>query len=213
MSNHVLYNGIEQLRLSIPTLIQEKMLEFLHFLEKWNRHYNLTAITDFNEMVTHHLLDSLSITSFLQGTKIVDAGTGAGFPGVPLALAFPDKQFVLLDSNGKKIRFLIQAKAQLNITNITPIQSRLENFSAPDCFDAIIFRAVGSIPELLEQAEHLCCDKGQMLFMKGHQPQQELAAIPPAWKYVIHTLQVPYLEEERSLVIAERWRKKSVIAN
>ncbi|MCB1827070.1 MAG: 16S rRNA (guanine(527)-N(7))-methyltransferase RsmG [Coxiellaceae bacterium] len=181
---------------------QEKALAFLRLLEKWNHAYNLTAIHDFDAMITHHLLDSLAVAPFVKGDQIIDIGTGAGFPGVPLALCFPDKQFTLLDSNGKKTRFLIQAKTELSISNIEIVQDRAENYQTAACFDAIIFRAVKSIPEMITKTQHLCCKNGQLLAMKAVYPTEELKDVDHPFTVV--PLSVPGLEAERHLIIIER---------
>lgn len=187
--------------LSMPEELQQKALAFLGFLEKWNHAYNLTAIHHFDEMVIHHLLDSFSVAPYLKGERIIDVGTGAGFPGVPLALYYPDKQFTLLDSNGKKARFLTQAKTELGISNIEVVQERTENYHTPHCFDAIIFRAVKSISEMLLKTQHLCCKKGRFLAMKAAYPAEELQNISNP--FTAQALTVPGLEAERHLIIIE----------
>ena len=124
MTIEKLQRGIQTLQLNMPALQQERLLDFLLLLQKWNKSYNLTAITEMDEMITHHALDSLAVVPYLSGDRIIDIGTGAGFPGIPLALYFPDKKFTLLDSNGKKTRFLVQAKAALAIDNIEVVHAR-----------------------------------------------------------------------------------------
>jgi 16S rRNA (guanine527-N7)-methyltransferase len=196
-----LSQGIAELNLEIPSIAQQGMLDFLNFLKKWNAAFNLTAISDLDKMVTHHLLDSLSIAGYIRGSHILDVGTGAGFPGIPLAFCFPEKNFVLLDSNGKKIRFLIQAKAEFNLKNINPVQARVEDYQSDHCFDEIIIRAVGSIQDLIKKSKHLCCKSGQYLFMKGALPEDELTDLEHP--YTIHPLKVPYFHGERHLVVVE----------
>ena len=179
---------------------QERLQAFLLLLQKWNHTYNLTAVKN-EEMMTHHVLDSLAVAPYIKGNCIIDVGTGAGFPGVPLALHCPEKQFVLLDSNGKKTRFLVQAKAELKIDNIEIVQSRVEAYHTDACFDAIIFRAVKPIQEMIEKTQHLCCKNGQFLAMKGHYPTEELKAVTnPA---TVHALTVPGLHAKRHLVIIQ----------
>ena len=192
---------LNALHLSMPEPAQQKVLDFLHFLQKWNRAYNLTAINNFDQMMTHHLLDSLAIAPYLKGQRVLDVGTGAGFPGVPLALYFPEKQFTLLDSNGKKTRFLVQAKAELDITNVEVIQERVENYQTAHCFGAIIFRAVKSIAEMLSKSQHLCCENGQFLAMKATYPANELQDLQNP--FTVQALTVPGLEAERHLIIIE----------
>src|SRR5262249_10179534 len=141
-------SGLEKLNLSLDVDRQQKLLQFLQLLQKWNQHYNLTAITDSQKMVTHHLLDSLSIVHHIAGESILDVGSGAGFPGIPLAVYFPQKQWTLLDSNGKKTRFLIQAVAELQLKNITVVNARMEQWQPAQPFNEIVVRAVGSIKEI-----------------------------------------------------------------
>jgi 16S rRNA (guanine527-N7)-methyltransferase len=143
-------------------------------LLKWNKTYNLTAIADPHEIITHHILDSLAIAPYVSGTHILDIGSGAGFPGVPLALIFPEKKFVLLDSNNKKARFLRHVVLTLALPNVEIAQQRVEKFHFTPCFDTIVIRATGSIKDLTQQSLHLCCNHGLWLFMKGKYPQEEL---------------------------------------
>lgn len=193
--------SLNAMGLSMPEAMQQKAFDFLRLLKKWNKVYNLTAIHDLEKMITHHLLDSLSIAPFLQGNRILDVGTGAGFPGIPLALYYPDKQFTLLDSNGKKTRFLVQATAELNIQNVAVIQERVENYRAIPCFDVIIFRAVRSIPEMIAKVQHLCCEKGRFLAMKATYPAKELKNL--SHPFTVKLLRVPGLNAERHVVIIE----------
>lgn len=192
---------LEAMHLSMPTNMQQKAVDFLMLLKKWNKVYNLTAIHTLQKMVTHHLLDSLSVATFLQGERILDVGTGAGFPGIPLALYYPNKQFILLDSNGKKTRFLIQAISELSIQNVQVVQERIENCRLTPCFDDIIFRAVKPIPEMLSKARHLCCAEGQFLAMKASYPSKELEGL--THPFTVQSLFVPGLGAERHLIIID----------
>jgi 16S rRNA (guanine527-N7)-methyltransferase len=182
----------------LPPAQQQKLLDFLGFLKKWSGHYNLTAITDTQKMITRHLLDSLAIAPYITGNNILDIGSGAGFPGIPLAVYFPQKHVTLLDSNGKKTRFLIQAKAEFQLSNITVINARMETWQASQPFDTIVVRAVGSIPEVMAESRHLLQPGGQWLFMKTDPQNEQLTALqPPA---VIHLLNVPGIPESRCVI-------------
>lgn len=192
---------LKAMGLAMPAAQQEKAIAFLHLLKKWNQAYNLTAIRDFDEMITGHLLDSLSIAPYIHGQHILDVGTGAGFPGVPLAIYYPQKQFTLLDSNGKKTRFLLQAVSELEISNVAVVQSRVENYQTATCFDAIIFRAVKSIPEMISKTQHLCCKSGQFLAMKALYPEEELQNLSNP--FTVQALSVPGLDAERHVIIIE----------
>jgi 16S rRNA (guanine527-N7)-methyltransferase len=182
-----------------------KLLAYLDLLERWNRAYNLTAVRDPAEMVTRHLLDSLAVLPWIPGGRLLDAGTGAGLPGVPLAIARPELEVVLLDSGGKKIRFLENLRRELGLHNVAPVQARLETYapegliSAP--FDAIISRAFASLAAFAAAARHLA-GVARLLAMKGRYPAAELAGLPD-WLRVdsVERLAVPGLQAERHLVI------------
>ncbi len=197
-----LAEGLAALPLALDSGVQRKLIDFLSLLVKWNRAYNLTAVRQPEQMVARHLLDSLVIGPFLQGPRILDVGTGAGLPGIPLALAYPDYQFTLLDSNGKKIRFVTQAVAELGLANVDVIQSRIEAFQPAGRFDTITARAYASIAELVTQTSRLLADKGQFLIMKGVYPVAEVEAMPAGYRLeAVHELEVPKLDAERHLLI------------
>ena len=192
--------GISALGLSMSEDAQQQAMAFLALLDKWSAAYNLTAITDLRKMVSHHLLDSLAVAPWLSGERIIDVGTGAGFPGVPLALFYPQKTFVLLDSNGKKTRFITQVKASLSLKNITVVQSRVETYQTEHAFDAIIFRAVKGIPEMVRKTQHLCRHGGDFLAMTRAAPLQDF----PAFTQEAIVLNVPGVEAERHVVRIRR---------
>lgn len=197
-----LAEGLAALPLELNASVQSRLIDFIHLLVKWNRAYNLTAVRQPEQMVTRHLLDSLVIGPYLQGNRVLDVGTGAGLPGIPLALAYPDLHFTLLDSNGKKIRFVMQAVAELGLTNVDVIQSRVEAFQPADRFETITARAYASIEELVSQTKHLLADGGQYLIMKGVYPVAEVEAMPTGYRIeASHPLKVPKLDAERHLLI------------
>lgn len=175
--------------------------QYIDLLLKWNKAYNLTAITDPDEIASKHIADSLIISPFLNGNKIIDIGTGAGLPGIPLAIVNPDKHFTLLDSNGKKIRFLKHVKQQLGLNNVTPVQARVEQFQPEQCFSSVLSRAFASICDMLRGSEHLACADGRFLAMKGAEPTEELEQLPAGFTLEhIHPLSVTGLRAERCLV-------------
>lgn len=190
-----LRDGLKTLGLDTPA---EPLMHYLYLLEKWNKAYNLTAVRDLDQMVTRHLLDSLAISPWISGPRILDVGTGAGLPGIPLALTHPDCQFVLLDSNGKKIRFLQEVKRVLRIPNLEIEQTRAENYRPEQGFDTVISRAFSDLGQMLSWTGHLIAEKGQWLAMKGRYPETELNTITRP--YQVQTYSVPGLEGERCCV-------------
>lgn len=178
----------------------EKLVAYLQLLHKWNQTYNLTSIDTHAEMVTHHLLDSLSIAPFIQGENILDVGTGAGLPGIPLAIAQPDFKFYLLDSNGKKIRFLAHVLHQIKLDNVELIQARVEEYQTYHCFNSIVARAFSSLADFVEQSKHLLCENGVWLAMKGIMPQDEIDEINKNYLVTTTQLHIEGLDAERHLI-------------
>ena len=182
-----------------------RLLQLLDELERWNRTYNLTAITKREDMVTHHLLDSLAIHADLQGSSIADVGTGAGFPGLPLAVLNPGRRFTLIDSAGKKIRFVNHAAHMLGLTNVEGVHSRVESMHPETPFDTVVTRAFAALPEMLEQVAPLCGPQTRVLAMKGKWPREELAELPPDWRVErSRDLAVPGLGEARCVIVLAR---------
>ncbi len=186
--------------------IQHHLVQFLDLLQRWNKVFNLTAITDPKDMVYLHILDSLAISPHLQGTRILDVGTGAGLPGIPLALIHPEKEFVLLDSNSKKTRFLIQVIAALGLKNVQVVHARCEDFQGQkEGFDSIVSRAFSAIAVMLANTQHLIADGGQFLAMKGTYPEEEIQDIPKDFMVLgVHKLIIQGLTAERHLVCIQR---------
>jgi|TARA_R110001583_G_scaffold39851_6_gene127680 16S rRNA (guanine527-N7)-methyltransferase len=197
--------GIETLGLNVSASQRSLLLSYVALLHKWNKAYNLTAIRDPEQMVTRHILDSLSIAPFMAAKHCLDVGTGAGLPGIPLAILFPEKQFSLLDSNGKKTRFLIEAKLQLKLTNISVHTDRVERFHSEALFDGIVSRAFASLKDMVNGCEALLSPDGKLYAMKGIFPEGELSQLP---KHFIvehsHALSVPGVEEARHLLLIGR---------
>jgi 16S rRNA (guanine527-N7)-methyltransferase len=179
-----------------------RLRQLLEELAHWNRQFNLTGITDLESMVSHHVLDSLAIHRHLHGAAIADVGTGAGFPGLPLALVNPERRFTLIDSNGKKIRFVSHAMRAMGLMNVEPLQTRAETLRPERPFDTVVARAFAPLPELLQTVAPLCGSETRVLAMKGKWPQAELDALPPSWRVAdSHTLIVPGLAEARCLIV------------
>ena len=194
--------GLRELDLNCSALQLEKLLKYLELLQRWNKAFNLTAIRDPLQMVRLHLLDSLAIHPYVQGLKsIIDVGTGPGLPGIPLAILNPEINFTLLDSNGKKTRFLFQAINELKLTNASEINHRVEAYQPNQSFDAVISRAFSSISDMLNQCDHLVSDQGCFLAMKGKKPDSELSQMTKAYKVVeVNEVNVPLIDSERHLI-------------
>lgn len=192
-----------ELKLSEKQL--DQLVQYVLLLDKWNSAYNLTSVRDPAEMLVKHIMDSLVVAQHLHGSNIIDVGTGPGLPGIPLAICCPDKKFTLLDSLGKRIRFLNQVKLQLGLTNVTPVQSRVEAHHSESGYDTVLSRAFASLGDMISWCRHLPATNGQFLAMKGALAQEEIAALPDFVKVVGNIeLQVPALIGQRYLLILEK---------
>lgn len=199
-----LASGLNALNLRLAEPEQKKMLEFLHLLQKWNQHYNLTGIKDLPAMINYHVLDSLTLASFIQGETILDFGTGAGFPGAPLSIYFPQKKWFLLDSNGKKVQFLIYAKTQLHLENVEVIHQRAEKWETQLQFDSILVRAVeSSIQKIIETTQKLLGQGGQWLIMKS-EPCVE--TLDNEFFVQSHPVQIPGIAAKRYIIVVRNAR-------
>ncbi|HVT62383.1 MAG TPA: 16S rRNA (guanine(527)-N(7))-methyltransferase RsmG [Legionellaceae bacterium] len=175
---HRLATGICHLDIIVDVeTVAKQCLEYIILLHKWNHAYNLTAIRTIEEMIDRHILDSLAILPRMEGSRVLDVGTGAGLPGIPLALSSPTKQVVLLDSNGKKTRFLTEVKRCLSLSNIEIVQARVEDYQPTLLFNTVVSRAFADIPSMLDKTEHLLLKPGKWVAMKGPQVHTELTEI------------------------------------
>ena len=198
---NLLRSGAEAQSINLTDEQITLLLNYLQLLHKWNKAYNLTAIRNPEQMLPLHLLDSLSIIPFVQGEDILDVGTGPGLPGIPLAIFYPERKFTLMDSNGKKTRFLFQVKNELGLNNVAEIQSRVEAYQPEQSFDAITSRAFTSLSDMVEKTSHLLKKNGRFYAMKGQYPHQELRELPKHYNVVAsHSLQVPSVNGERHLI-------------
>jgi 16S rRNA (guanine527-N7)-methyltransferase len=191
--------GIQQLMLSVDQAQIDQLLSLLQLLQKWNKAFNLTAVTNLQQMVIWHLLDSLALSPYLQGNRILDVGTGAGFPGLPLAITNPDQHFVLLDSNLKKTRFVQQALLELDINNVKVVHQRIEDYQPDIQFDIVFARAVSSLAYMVDNVTGLVDIGGKILMPKGRFPQAEIDELTDR-HYSVIKLNIPGMDAQRHLV-------------
>ena len=194
----ILVNGIAALHLNATDEQVDQLLDFIKLIEKWNKAYNLTAIRNREEMARLHILDSLAIVPHIEGKRIIDIGTGAGLPGIPLAICLPGVDFMLLDSNAKKTRFVHQVILELKLKNVEVLHSRVEDYHPEQGYDAVLTRAFASLPDIVKLTSHLLSKDGVLLAMKGQNLDAELAQIT-AQKSVI-AVSVPCVDVERCLI-------------
>lgn len=196
--------GIAALGIAVAADAQQRMLNYLALVAKWNKAYNLTAVREPEKMLTHHLLDSLAVLPHVRGPRILDVGTGAGLPGIPLALARPEWHITLLDSSHKKTTFLRQAIIELKLGNVDIACARVETWSAQQPFDTVVSRAFSELSEFLALAGRLCAKDGVMIAMKGVYPHDELAQVPGNFRLCsVVALQVPGLDAERHAALLQ----------
>lgn len=195
-----LEDGVDSMDIVLSGPAKTKLIDYLLLLDKWNRSFNLTAIRKIEEMVAKHILDSLSILPFLAGQRFVDVGTGAGLPGLVIAIARPDTEWVLIDSNQKKTRFLQQVVIELKLVNVTVVASRAEAFMDEQGFDMVTSRAVAELSDLYANTKHL---SHVLLAMKGQIPEVELSDLDAALSREIHLVNVPGLDAERCVILVQ----------
>jgi 16S rRNA (guanine527-N7)-methyltransferase len=197
--------GAREMGIALTPGDSARLLLLLDELTLWNRKFNLTAITDRQKMITHHLLDSLSIHAHLSGQTVADVGTGAGFPGLPLALANPSREFTLIDSTNKKVQFVAHAAAMLQLANVTPLHARVERMRRDTPFDTVVARAFAPLPDILELIAPLCGPATRVLAMKGKPRNEEISGISGGWRVMeARQLAVPGLTEARCCIVLER---------
>jgi|FLOH01.1.fsa_nt_gi 16S rRNA (guanine527-N7)-methyltransferase len=203
-----LEQGMQEMGLPCQEGVLLALMAYLKLLEKWNSSFNLSGVSDIQTMVSRHLLDSLSISPYLQGDVFVDIGSGAGLPGIPLAILNPDKQFVLIDSNGKKTRFLFQAQIELGLNNISVENCRVEHYQSQQQIDMVICRAFSTLEDVVIRLQPIFSSKCKLLAMKGHYPEDEISQLPDGFE-VTRTikLKIPGSDSQRHLI--EVMRKKN----
>lgn len=190
--------------ISLSDQQKQQLTGYVEMLHKWNKAYNLTSVRDPEQMLIRHILDSIVVEPYLQGSRFIDVGTGPGLPGVPLAIVRPEAHFTLLDSLGKRVRFLKQVQHELKLTNIEPVQSRVEDFPAEPPFDGVISRAFASLNDMLNWCHHLPGGAGRFYALKGVVPEDELATLPAGFSVEqVVKLAVPQLEGERHLIVVK----------
>lgn len=205
----MLLNKLQQLvsktDLKLTELQLNALVNYVQLLDKWNKAYNLTSVRDPQEMLVKHIMDSLMVGQYLQGEHFIDVGTGPGLPGIPLAILLPKKQFTLLDSLGKRVRFLKQVVFELKLTNVTPVQARVEQFEPEQPLDGVLSRAFASLEDMLHWCHHLVDETGYFYALKGQYPEQELANLPEniACEHS-YQVQVPELIGDRHLILLKK---------
>lgn len=196
---------LESIDLSLSEQQKAKLIAYVSLLDKWNKAYNLTSVRSPDQMLIRHIIDSIVVAPHLQGSRFIDVGTGPGLPGIPLAIVLPESHFTLLDSLGKRVRFLKQVQYELKLDNIEPVQSRVEAWKAEPRYDGVISRAFASLQDMLNWCHHLSTDKGAFFALKGILPTDEIKSLDKNF-FVDHQirLNIPQLEEERHLIVIRK---------
>jgi len=202
----VLGEGIAAMRLDLSPVQQDKLMDYLALMFKWNAVYNLTSLRDPMQMVTHHLLDSLAaVPAFAGAQNVLDVGSGGGLPGIVLAIVRPDMKVSMIDTVHKKTAFLTQVKAELGLANVTVYTARVEQLQVSDKFDVITSRAFADLSDFVNWSSHLLADGGRYIALKGVAPKDEQERLPAEWKVdKVEPLDVPRLGAERHLIFIER---------
>jgi len=197
----LIIEGAREFGVELSPEQEAKLIAHLDLMDEWGARMNLTAIRDRGQQLTKHVLDSLSVVPYLRGRRIADVGSGAGFPGIPLAIVMPEAQFALIESTGKKCRFLEHVRDALELANVEVVQARAEAWKPAVRYDTVLARAVGPVADLVKNAGALVAGNGRLLAMKGRFPEEELARKTSGWKIAaVHRVAVPGLAEERHVV-------------
>ncbi len=197
----LLISGAADMGIVLGAELAEKSLRLVDELEAANAQFNLTAIRDRPGMLRKHLIDSLSLQPYLRGNRLADVGTGAGFPGLPLAIINPERRFSLIEATGKKARFVAQTAERIGCRNVDVVHARAETYRPFELFDTVMARALSSLADFVAYAGHLCAPDGRLLAMKGRRPDEEVSAVPKSFRVVaVHRLKLPGLDDERHLV-------------
>jgi 16S rRNA (guanine527-N7)-methyltransferase len=208
--HELLAAGARELGIALGSSGAESLLKLVDELEAGNTQFNLTAIRDRLGMLRKHVLDSLTLQPYLRGARVADIGTGAGFPGLPLAIVNPSRHFTLVEGTGKKARFVQHTALRLGCENVQVEHARAENYRPFELFDTVVARALSSLADFAAYAGHLCAPDGRLLAMKGKRPDEEISALPKSFRVLaVHRLKVPGLDDERHLVELSRSRPKS----
>jgi 16S rRNA (guanine527-N7)-methyltransferase len=204
----MLVEGASEIGISLQAAQTESLLQLVDELELGNAQFNLTAIRDRPGMLRKHVLDSLTLAPYLRGSRVADVGTGAGFPGLALAIVDPLRRFTLFEATGKKARFAAQAAERIGCGNVQVVHSRAENYRPAELFDTVTARALASLADFVSFAGHLCAAGGRLLAMKGKLPENEMSALPRSFRVsAVHRLHVPGLNDERHLIELERLKR------
>ncbi|WJG09446.1 16S rRNA (guanine(527)-N(7))-methyltransferase RsmG [Aliiglaciecola sp. LCG003] len=194
-------HAVAPLELEVSEQQRQLLVDFVLMMHKWNKAYNLTSVRDPQQMLIKHIVDSIVVAPHLTRTHYIDVGTGPGLPGIPLSIMHPDKHFVLLDSLGKRVRFMKQASFELGLKNIQPVQSRVEQYNSEIALDGVLSRAFASIKDMLHWCQHLVDSTGEFIALKGQYPEHEIALLPEGFEVVESIpLTIPTLEGQRHLI-------------
>lgn len=197
----LLHRGVLGMGQSLDRQIESQLIRYIELISQWNKVFRLSSIYDLDAMVTRHLLDSLSVLPYIKGRTIIDVGTGAGLPGIPLSIAMPDRHFCLLDNNRKKIQFLEKVTQQMSLRNVHVANRAVEEFHVEPLFETVISRSFNTLSDFLALSQHLVKPGGQILAMKGVYPLTELQELNPHFKVIdVHPLKIPELSAERHVV-------------